>query len=266
MAHVPTRSWVLLAIGLIVLPVSAACQDNRNSSPEGAETSLEIVIARTIEAYGGEQSLLGATGTLQEGTVTSTMRSGAEGKIVRLYERPVRLRVEVEYSGDESEVRILDGGRGWRNGSPATGPMYEAMLLQAARLGLPVILLEFQASLQDRGEVERDGRRYRVIELGFHDGLTITMDIDPESGLILRSEGAISAGGGRPELTFATEYSDFRTVEGIVVPFHEVNYAQGRPTGETRLDSVDFLQEIPGGSFHPPIGPGATPDGQRSRT
>ncbi|MGW8283453.1 MAG: hypothetical protein ACWGON_09160, partial [Gemmatimonadota bacterium] len=175
-AHARTPSWILLAFGPMVLPVSAACQDSGNPAPDAADPSLEIVIARTIEAYGGERRLLDAEGTMQEGTVTSTMRSGAEGKIVRLYARPVRLRVEIEYPGDDFEVRILDGGRGWRNGGPASGPMYQAMLLQAARLGLPAILLDFQADLQDRGEVERDGQRLRAVELGFHDGLTITME------------------------------------------------------------------------------------------
>ncbi len=54
-------------------------------------------------------------------------------------------------------------------------------------------------------------------------------------------------------------------MDGVLVPFHEVNYAQGRRTGETRLDSVELVQEIPAGSFHPPIDPGSTPERQRVR-
>lgn len=194
------------------------------------------------------------------------MRSGATGKIVRLYERPVRLRVGIEYPGDESEVRILDGGRGWRNGAAASGPMYQAMLLQAARLGLPAILLAFQAELQDLGEIERGGVRLRAIGLEFHQGLSVTAEIDPESGRIVRSAGTISGRDGRPALTFATEYSDFRDVDGVLVPFHEVNYAQGRRTGETRLDSVELLQDVPAGSFRPPVDTGPAPESQRTRT
>jgi hypothetical protein len=229
--------------------------------------SLEVLIGRSIEAYGGEELLVGARRIFQEGTVTSTMRQGAGGRIVRLYERPVRLRVEIEYPGNESEVRILDGGRGWRNGGPVSGPMYQAMLLQAARLGLPAILIDFQASLQDLGEVERDGQRLRAVGLDFHQGLRVTVEIEPVSGRILRSEGTISGQDGRPVLTFATEYADFQDVDGFLVPFHEVNYAQGRRTGETRLDSVELLQEIPAGSFHPPVDSSSDPrESQRTRT
>ena len=265
MAHVRIRSWILLALAPAVLPAPAIGQESGLTGAADGALSLEALIGRSIEAYGGEEVLARAGGMVQEGTVTSIMRQGASGRIVRLYERPIRLRVEIEYPGYESEVRILDGGRGWRNGGRASGPMYQAMLLQTARLGLPAILIDFQASLQDLGEVERDGRRLRAVGLEFHRGLRVTAEIDPDSGRILRSEGTISGQGERPALTFATEYADFREVDGVLVPFHEVNYAQGRRTGETRLDSVELVQEIPAGSFHPPVDPGSTPERQRVR-
>ena len=266
MADVRIRSRILLALVSLTLPATVSGQEAGHPGATASVPSLETLIERSIEAYGGEVALAGAGRMLEEGTVTSMMRSGAGGKIVRLYERPIRLRVEIEYPGSESEVRILDGGRGWRNGGPASGPMYQAMLLQAARLGLPAILLDFQASLEDLGEVERDRTRLRAVGLEFHQGLTVTVEIDPDSGRILRSAGTSSGQDGRPALSFATEYSDFRDIDGVLVPFHEVNYAQGRRTGETRLDSVELLEEIPAGSFHPPVAPQSNPESQRTRT
>ena len=266
MAHVRIRTWVILALAQTALAPAAIGQETGRSEADEATPALEVLIQRSIEAYGGEELLAGAVGRIEKGTVTSTMRSGADGKIVRLYERPIRLRVEIEYPGDESEVRILDGGRGWRNDGPASGPMYQAMLLQAARLGLPTILLDFEASLEDMGEVERDGQRLRAVGLGFHRGLRIAVEIDPGSGRILRSEGTISVREGSQSLSFATEYADFRDVDGVLVPFHEVNYAQGQRTGETQFDSVELVQEIPAGSFHPPVDVGPNPETQRTRT
>ena len=266
MTHVRFRSWILLALATAVLPAPAVGQESGLTGAVDSALSLEVLIGRSIEAYGGEEVLGRAGGMVQEGTVTSAMRQGAGGRIVRLYERPIQLRVEIEYPGNESEVRILDGGRGWRNGGPASGPMYQAMLLQAARLGLPAILIDFQASLQDMGEVDRDGQLLRAVGLEFHQGLRVTAEIDPGTGRILRSEGTISGPGGRPALTFATEYADFREVDGVLVPFHEVNYAQGQRTGETRLESVELVNEIPAGSFRPPVDPGSNPESQRVRT
>ena len=266
MADVRIRSRTLVAVVSLILPATVSGQETGPAGAAASVPALETLIERSIEAYGGEAALAGAGRMLQEGTVTSTMRSGAAGKIVRLFERPIRLRVEIEYPGSESEVRILDGGRGWRNGSVASGPMYQAMLLQAARLGLPAILLDFQASLQDLGEIERAGVGLRAVGLEFHQGLMVTAEIDPDSGRILRSAGTISGADGRPALSFATEYSDFRDVDGVLIPFREVNYAQGRRTGETQLDSVELLQEIPTGSFHPPVAPQSNPESQRTRT
>lgn len=266
MEHIRLRSPRLAALAVLCLPVTVAGQHAGQPGAETVSTPVESLIVLSVDAYGGEDALAGASRMIQTGTVSSIMRSGATGKIVRLYERPIRLRVEIEYPGDESEVRILDGGRGWRNGVPASGPMYQAMLLQTARLGLPAILLDFQASIQDLGEIERGGVRLRAVGLEFHQGLSVTAEIDPESGRIVRSAGTISGRDGRPALTFATEYSDFRDVDGVLVPFHEVNYAQGRRTGETWLESVELLQDVPAGSFRPPVDTGPTPESQRTRT
>ncbi|MCL7978094.1 MAG: hypothetical protein M8863_12345 [marine benthic group bacterium] len=215
--------------------------------------AVEALVDLAIRAYGGEEALAAAGQVVQRGSVTSTMRGGIGGRLVRVYERPIRLRVEIDYPGAETEVRILDGGRGWRNGGEASGPMYRSMLLQAARLGMPAVLSEFRASLEDRGTVAREGRERRMLALSFHRGLEVIAEIDPETGHVLRSEGTISSPDGEVTLRFATEYSDFREVEGILVPFHEVNWAQGRRTGETQLESVKFETDLPPGTFHPPI-------------
>lgn len=237
-------------------------------APEDSATSrpaVEALVDLAISAYGGEEALATAGKVVQRGTVTSTMRGGVEGRLLRMYQRPVRLRVEIDYPGTDAEVRILDGGRGWRNGGEASGPMYRAMLLQAARLGMPAVLSEFRASLKDRGIVEREGRERRVLALNFHRGLEVRAEIDPATGRVLRSEGTISSPDGNVTLRFATEYSDFREIDGILVPFHEVNWAQGRRTGETRLDSVEFEMDLPPGAFHPPVENSEDPELRRTR-
>jgi hypothetical protein len=39
---------------------------------------------------------------------------------------------------------------------------------------------------------------------------------------------------------FATQYEDFRTVEGVLFAFREQNYASGQHTGTTRVREVRF--------------------------
>jgi hypothetical protein len=57
--------------------------------------------------------------------------------------------------------------------------------------------------------------------------------------------------GGVGSLEFVTAYSDFRKVSGVLVPFREENFVQGRHSGTTELQTVEFLAEAPTGAFRP---------------
>jgi hypothetical protein len=218
------------------------------ASPPPGGGSLAALVERSVEAYGGRAALERHPVVVQEGTVTSRMRGGASGRMTRILERPRRLRVSISYGGD-SEQRVLDGARGWREGADVTGtPAHHAMVMQAARLDLPLALLRGVERLVDEGTVEREGRRLRAVTLPLGEGMTLTAEIDPETGRILRS---VSRLAGPPRLEFATDYLDFREVSGVLVPFREVNVAQGQRTGETALARVEFLREAPTGAFRP---------------
>lgn len=254
---------------LALLPPTAAeqalCQ-SPDPGVDGNRAEIESLVDLAIEAYGGRQALASTMNMVQRGSVTSSMRGGTEGRFLRIYQRPIRLRVEIAYPGVENEERILDGGRGWRNGGRTDGALYQAMLLQAARLGMPALLDDFRSSLEDLGTVERGGRTLQVLGMEFHRGLEVRVEIDPESGRVLRSEGTMEGPGGDVAVSFATDYSDFREVDGALVPFHEVNWAQGTKTGRTQLEKVEFPSEPPAGAFHPSVRPEHDPDGDRVRT
>jgi len=215
------------------------------------EPSLSQVLKRALDAYGGLPELQRRNARVEEGRVTSAMQGGQAGRLSRTFERPRRLRVEIAYPGQEAEVRVLDGARGWRNGIEVSGTVkWAAMVLQAARMDLPRLLAEERVKLVDGGSVKRDGRRLRAVTLPLGEGMTLTAEIDPETGRILRSSGKMDAGPGMA-LEFATLYSDFRRVEGVLVPFREANFAQGQRTGDTVLRRAEVLRDTPQGSFRP---------------
>jgi hypothetical protein len=220
--------------------------------PAAARADAGPLIARVLAAYGGRAALERARVVREEGAVTSLMHAGP-GRLVRLFRRPGSLRVEVAYPGDPPEVRVVAGRHGDRDGVEVTGtPAHAAMVLQAARLALPLALAEPGARVADRGEVERDGKRLRALALALPGGLEVVAEVDPASHRILRSSGAMPvAGGGRIE--FATLYSDFRTVGGVLFPFHEENWARGHHTGDTALERVELLPEAPPGAFDEPL-------------
>jgi hypothetical protein len=202
-----------------------------------------------VDAYGGRRAIAAAARSRQEGTVTSLLHPGEEGRIVRAHARPGRLRVETTFPSGGGEVRILDGGRGWRDGEEVGGARLAAMLLQAMRLDLPALLSSWEAKVVDAGTHELGGKTLRVLALDPAPGLVVEAAIDPASGRILRSRGA-SRDPGMP-IEFVTTYSDFRTVAGVLVAMREENWANGRSTGVTVLEKVEFPAALPEGTFRP---------------
>jgi hypothetical protein len=239
---VPVHSLLLLALTLSAGPSAPP-------SPRRATPEVHALVARCVEAYGGSKAVVRMARIREEGTVTSeVLHGGAAGRLVRAYQRSGRLRVEIAYPGSPPEVRVLDGGRGWRFGEEVHGPLLASMILQAARLDLPSLLAAWEDRIVDGGALEHEGKRLRVLALEVGPGLRIEAGIDPGTGRILRSRGV---GVGAMPLEFVTRYSDFRTVDGVLVAFREGNFANGRSTGETVLEKVELPGALPDGTFRP---------------
>jgi len=212
---------------------------------------LSALLGRTLEAYGGAEALAQVGAVRERGEVHPKRRhTGEVGKLLRLFQGAARLRVEIDYSGGAREVRVLDGPRGWRDGVAVSGPLLDSMAVQAARLALPWLLHQRAEALIDRGSTTADGAPRRRLELPLGGALALAVEIDPETGRILRSVGRLGMGGGSP-MEFVTEYGDFREVGGVLFAFRERNFAGGLETAETVLESVELLDASPEDAFAP---------------
>jgi hypothetical protein len=230
-----------LVLASFLAPVTARTADD-----------LAALVKKTVEAYGGEEELRKTAAFSQYGAVTSMIRSGATGTLKRFYQGPGKLRVEVAFPGEEAEVRILDGSKGWRKGQAVEGPPLQAMVLQAARLSLPLGLLDRMGGLKEKEPVTRDDNLLRVLEVPLGKGLDMTVEIDPRTGRIMRTAGSIKGGmKGHETIEFVTMYGDFRKVGNVLFPFAETNVTIGQVTGETRLDRIDLSVPSPEKLFAP---------------
>ena len=200
-----------------------------------AAASLDPLVARVEQAYGGTFKVVRETGTLES--------SRGVAQTVRVFAPPDRLRVEIRYPDSYAEVRVLDGPRAWRDGKPVEGMPRDGMVLQAARLDLPAILLRNRAKLVDLGQLSGG---LHGIGVPLPGGFQLAVSVDPRTGRIVHSEGQLPG-----PVRFATDYRDFRRVSGALFAFSESNYASGQKTGETRLVTVEVLPEAPAGAFSP---------------
>jgi len=168
------------------------------------------------------------------------------GRMVRAYSRPGRLKVILDYPGKE-EVRILDGEKGWRtdwtgNLQVVEGFLLGSMVLQAARADLPWILEERVADCTLLVPVQGARGALNALEISLGEGMTFRVFVDPETHLVTRSQGLMDIGGMKTY--FETVYSDFRSVEGVLFPFHEENHASGFHTGSTTVEKIFINQKV----------------------
>jgi hypothetical protein len=177
-----------------------------------------------INAYGGADAWSKVKSFRQTGTVASPMRP-APGQATRLWTRPDKLTIEIVYPTSK-ETRIVDGDHGTQNGKEASGTGLAGMRLQAARLALPALLIDRRADVK-----VREGN---VLEVAIAPAMTVTMEIDPKTNRVLRSVGKAEG------IEFATTYGDFKSVNGLLFPFSEENFANGTKTATTTLTKVEI--------------------------
>ena len=216
---------------------------------EPAATSPAALIDSVLGAYGGKAALAKVKAYRMEGSVSSVMRGN--GALVRTFARPDRLKITLDYP-NHPEARILDGGKGWRsdgkgNMAPADGFLLTSMVLQAARSDLPWLLDERRASVKLLAPM--DGGKLQGLEIPLGDGLTLTVYADAATGRIVRSSGVLEAPGLKTN--FATDYSDFRTVDGVLFSFREANFASNQSTGDTVITKVTVNPPLKDTDFRP---------------
>jgi hypothetical protein len=201
------------------------------------------VVDRVLEAYGGGDVVRSVDSYRQEGMLV-TSRGAAHGQVYRISEGPSKLSILVDYPG-RSEVRLLENGVAWRGTSPSSltlvdGPLQGAMALQAARIALPRLLDELRAETT-LAEPSEEGTAVLDIRVG--EDLILRVYVEEATSLIVRTESLIESAPAM--VGFATDYSDHRSVDGVVFAFREETYASGHRTATSIIESVELNPEGP---------------------
>lgn len=202
-----------------------------------ADDSLRPLVAAVLEAYGGEEALRTVAGYRASGHQRATQR-GVWIRAERWFARPDRLRLDLAYP-DHRELRLTDGAQGWTGPDdahlrPAQPAMLQSMRLQTARFDLPLRLLERIDELR-RADSDAEGRV--VLRLSLDEGLQFDWHVAPETHLVERMTMRMA---GPPPMAFAADYTDFREVDGILVPFRETTTAGATVTSEFFLTGFEW--------------------------
>jgi hypothetical protein len=248
--QLPRRGLLAIFLLMLVAPSPAHAQNPEISS----------FIDEILAAYGTPERLAEVKAYRMTGTIQTI--SGSRGTSIRTFSLPERLKVELDY-GERREARILVGPDGWRSTgaggySPVSGPLHGSMVLQALRASVPWILDGARETAEEVEPQDYQGKTLRSLQLSVSEGLVFRIYVDPETYLVLATQGLLNMGG--ISTAFETHYSDFREVDGVLFPFKEEGYASGQNTSSTTLEEIELNPALTDREFDP-TGPTRWGDG-----
>lgn len=228
------------------------------ASPAAAQTADEI-IAKNLLAKGGVD-LLKSTSSVK---ITGVMKQPAgEMKMIVWAKRPNLKRVEAEMTGKQDfagqkMIQAFDGTNAWVmfGGMPPqslpAGPQLEAAKQQAE---FDSVFLNYQEQgrkieLAGKGKLE-GGDVYHLIVTA-KDGQAKHYYIDAETGLERKAVSTVRGPDGSIA-QIEERFSDYRSVDGRMVPFTIEQLANGKSIAQTRVESVEFNVAIDDKLFQVP--------------
>jgi len=185
------------------------------------------ITGKIIAAYGGRERLARIMSVAAEGRITALIRRD-EGTYKRAMRRNGKLFVDIIYTRS-TERRILNGSKGYRGTGgqleEVFGPRYLAMVYQYDELNLPYGFLDNGFTVSELRSDILNGAHVRVLKCTDRTGNDMEVFVSEEDYRIVKCIGTFPMGSHSTSLS--SEFSDFRTVDGVLFPFRIVNYAGG---------------------------------------
>ncbi len=231
------------------------------ASVPGAPTA-DSVLDKYIQALGGTQRLAALTSYTATGTSVGYGPEAAEMRPTELYAKAPAQRTLIIHTPNGDTSAVYDGRMGW-----SAAPLAPVKVLPHEKEELDGLRLD--ALMAFPGQIKQAVGRWRV---GFSStiddrdvevlqgttpaGTTATFYFDKQTGLLTRWVRYSNSPVGR--LSTQTDYSDYRDVAGVKVPYHMVvTWLDGRETIE--LSSIRPNVPVDAARFAKPATPTTPP-------
>lgn len=236
----------LTALGLPIHKLDTSIPPDPKLTPKAAPVTAasaaagKQVLARAIAAMGGPALLavkdISDAETVRMQTPMGAMKLTASSQQIL----PSTLRQQMQLP-QATIVMYTDGKSGWMHAPQGTRPLPPAQIasMEAELFADPITQLATSSdphrTVTLTGTATVQGHKADVIVVhddhGHQSELAIGAAGDPLSGLILR-ERHTEAGGPSGPVQSEEDFSDYRTIQQIRVPFHIVVLHNGKPSGD----------------------------------
>ena len=249
------RSWrsgvVALFLATCLLAAMAALAAE---PPPAAETPADeaAVLARIVEAYGGRDALAKVNSIYTRG-LCNLYQQDNDGWITRYLQHSRKLRVEAAYQ-KKPETRILNGSKGWMGVGTAAQKdadryVYEGLVFQYDYMNLPFSLMDGTKTVVYKGKDTAGNVPVDVLHVKGAAGEEMTLYVDAVTHLVTKVSSPITAPAGKTEV--GVEFSDYRSVNGVKMPFRVVSSFGTTKVGVTHMSQVEINRAMDDTLFLP---------------
>jgi hypothetical protein len=236
--------WLVIALTLALAP------------PASPPSAVDEILARYAAARGGAERWEKLQAIELQGTFTYFSE---EAPFTLLRKRPNHYRFESKMLG-KTTVLAYDGTKAWRiyplYGIEAPAPVTEpdlALLLRDAELEPP--LLDARAKghrVELLGRSEVDGQEALALQVTLKSGRVETWHLDPKSFLEIAIDAKTFDFSQRgEEMAERSFFSDFRVVEGLVLP-HRIEKEYGARHTVLAVERIQLNPPLAKGAFSEP--------------
>jgi hypothetical protein len=237
-----------------------------------AALSADELVAKNVAARGGLDAWRKVETMVWSGHIESARAPAPNMRFELEQKRPNRTRLQVHAPGGAPSMRVFDGVRGWKvraaGGRPEVQP-YTPQELMFARAGHGIDgpLIDHAAkgnSVTLEGVDEIGGRKAYRLSVHLANGGKEDVWIDSETYLDVRHDRMADGPGGASRRVSVT-YGDYRTIEGLRIPFLiETGGGPGATPDRMLLQRVVLNAPLEDSTFENPTAsrlrhPGVTP-------
>lgn len=217
-----------------------------------AAQSVDDLVAKNIQAKGGLERLKSVQTIKQTSRMTM---QGMEARMTVYSKRPNLLRQEVAMGG-QTIINAFDGVTPWiinpLAGSPrpiaVSGPQAN-MIREQSNFDGPLVDYKAQGYSIDLVGLETLGtRKVHHLRLTGVSRQVTHLYLDAETGLEVKLASEVE------NLKLEQEFSEYRAVEGVTIPFVIRTLTNGVPQGEIRVETVQFNVPVDDAIFRMPRG------------
>jgi hypothetical protein len=226
--------------------------------PAKGARPVDEVLDKYLQAIGGTQRLGGLTSFVGRGTSAGY---GPEGtRPIEIFAKAPNQRTMVFHTLDGDSTTTYDGRVGWSAvpHKPVPVLMLAGSELDGVRLDaelmFPARIKESLGGWRVGLPTEIDDKPVQVVQGSRPGGALATFYFDSESGLLTRLVRYANSRVGR--LPTQVDYSDYRDVNGIKVPFHlKLTWLDGQE--DVTLTDVQLNVPVDAAKFAKPVPPAA---------